>query len=155
MKEQYVYIGTPYTATEGFEYGVKFDRYKRVTKFAAQLMAHGLHVYSPITHCHPMSIVEDLPGNWEYWAELDKKVLNACTAMIVYQQDGWDKSEGLKKEIDLMAAQNKPVLFIPEGMPAKDVIKMLKDLIPTAKAHETYRDNITKMKAKRAMGKNA
>jgi hypothetical protein len=130
MDQELIYIATPYMATGDDPEAIKFQRFRNVTKFAADLTALGVHVYSPITHSHMMAMAAELPGDWDYWEAFDRKMLMACTSMIVYQQEGWEKSIGVEKEMVFAAAHGMPIRFIPMGMEIDGVIAMLKTPMP-------------------------
>jgi hypothetical protein len=111
MNNELIYIATPYLPTED-DYRYEYvHRFLRVTNFAAKLMGVGRHVYSPITHSHPMAIAERLPGGWDYWCELDQKFLKICTCMVVFCQDGWDRSIGVAAEMKYAEIHNMPIIL--------------------------------------------
>lgn len=87
------------------------ERFEKVTAFSADLMSKGLHVFSPITHCHPMALLADLPRDFEFWKAYCNKTLSVCDQVIVYCQEGWRQSTGVKAEIKLAKAQGKTILY--------------------------------------------
>jgi len=106
-----IYLATPYTH-ENPE--VCHARYKAVNQVAADLIAQGHYVYSPITHCHPLIKLADLPGDWDYWHGYDKSFLEWCDELHVFMADGWRESKGVQAEIKIATELNKPVLMIRE-----------------------------------------
>jgi hypothetical protein len=113
-----VYLAGPYTAkgeqalTDLRKQLTQGARFNMLTKFAAQIMAAELLVYSPITHSHPMTLHEALPGTWAYWERMDREMLSICSELWIMKLDGWEESEGLQHEIRIAREMHKPVVFI-------------------------------------------
>ena len=63
-------------------------------------MRNGHHIYSPISQTHPISLEGDLPGDWKYWEEYDKRIISICQKIMVLTIDGWRESIGVKAEIE-------------------------------------------------------
>ena len=105
-----VYLATPYSHENK---SVEWQRYEVVTRVAARLMERGIFVYSPITHCHPMTLHAPLPGNWDFWKEFDTIFLEMCQVMVIVKQDGWQDSKGVKAETELFRSINPDFWVIP------------------------------------------
>ena len=97
-KKTLIYLAVPYSHPD---IEVREERFGAVNRAAAKLMEQGLHVFSPISHSHPISIEGNLPTNWEYWEAYDRVFLNASNKLIVLMLDGWDKSVGVSGEIEI------------------------------------------------------
>lgn len=95
-----VYLATPYSHPDP---AVREARFKMVNAVAAMMMRNGHHVYSPISHTHPIALAGDLPKGWEYWREYDRAFLEASRKMVVLMQDGWRESIGVAGEIGIAA----------------------------------------------------
>ena len=106
-----VYLATPYTHSD---YSVMVKRFEKVNQIAAKLMSQGIHIYSPISHTHPISEIGNLPKTWDYWEEYDRKILAVCGKLMVYKQDGWEKSVGVQAEIKIAQELNLPIEFIDD-----------------------------------------
>ena len=91
-----VYLATPYSHPNP---DVREERFRAVNKAAADLMRSGLHIYSPISHTHPIAMAGDLPLGWDYWQAYDRAILSACCKLIVLKLDGWKDSKGVAGEI--------------------------------------------------------
>lgn len=98
MKEELIYLATPYSHPDP---EVMKQRFHSVNKVAAKLMKEGLHIFSPISHSHPIAIENDLPTNWEYWESYDRAFLKASRKLIVLKLDGWENSVGVTAEIKI------------------------------------------------------
>ena len=93
-----IYLAIPYSHPDP---KVREARFIVANRVAATLIAGGEHVFSPITHAHPMAKEHDLPIGWEYWAQYDRKFLRLCDRLVVVGIPGYDESEGVKAEIGI------------------------------------------------------
>ncbi len=96
-----VYLATPYSHPELL---VMSERFGKVNKAAAKLMREGLHVFSPISHNHPIAVDHELPTGWDFWESYDSAYLRCSHRMIVLKLDGWESSVGVSAEIKLAKA---------------------------------------------------
>lgn len=119
MKKSLVYLACPYSHPDP---EVRESRFRAATQAAATLARAGVHVFSPITHTHPILLTGDLPRGWEYWEAYDRAILNTCRALVVLQLEGWDCSEGVRAETTIAEQLGLPCYFTPPGK--------LTDLIP-------------------------
>ena len=104
-----IYLATPYSDSDP---AVQEHRFKEVNKVAAQLMGKGWHVFSPISHCHPIAMAGDLPKDWKFWEAYDKVMLQACTKLVVLMQEGWQKSTGVANEVKIAIELGIPVIYM-------------------------------------------
>jgi hypothetical protein len=93
-------------------------RFRWATLAAATLIKRGSVVYSPITMTHPLDLV--LSGRSEtlgsdYWVRFDEAFMEKCAQMVVLQIDGWDRSSGVRREIERFKEMRKPISFMSEG----------------------------------------
>ena len=75
-------------------------RFEQANKAAAKLISSGQHVFSPISHTHPISQIQELPSGWEHWKAYDEAMLSKCSKLIVLTLDGWMESVGVNAEIE-------------------------------------------------------
>lgn len=106
-----IYLATPYSHQD---HAIRERRFHRVNVVAARLISEGLHVFSPISHTHPIADVGDLPKGWDFWESYDREILAACSKMIVLCQEGWNTSVGVQAEISIAKEMGIPVEFIDE-----------------------------------------
>lgn len=106
-----IYLATPYSHPD---LKVRRDRFDRVNKVAARLMRTGMHIFSPISHTHPIAMVGNLPTSWEYWKEYDEVMIKASIGLYVLRLEGWEQSTGVAAEIKIATGLKKPVKFIDE-----------------------------------------
>jgi len=104
-----VYLATPYSHPDA---AVREERFRAVNVAAAKLMRNGMHIYSPISHTHPIALAGDLPLGWEYWQAYDRAILAACCKLIVLMLDGWQESKGVTGEIAIARELGLAVEYI-------------------------------------------
>lgn len=104
-----VYLATPYSHDDA---AVRQRRFEIVNGVAAELIGRGIHVYSPISHTHPIAIAGELPKGWDFWEACDRLILSACVKMIVLRQPGWKESVGVSAEIRMAKEMHLPIEYI-------------------------------------------
>jgi hypothetical protein len=98
MKKPLIYLAVPYSHQDA---GVRHSRFEAVNKVAADLMRKGLHIFSPISHTHPIALAGELPLGWEFWEAFDRAYLTHCHKIIVLKLDGWKESKGVTAELKI------------------------------------------------------
>jgi len=119
VKKSLVYLACPYTHPDP---EVREARFRAANQAAAVLVGAGVHVFSPISHTHPILLAGELPHGWEYWEEYDRAVLSTCLALVVLQLEGWDCSTGVRAEVAIAEQLGLPYYFVAPGK--------LADLLP-------------------------
>lgn len=109
MKKTLIYLATPYSDPDP---DVRQRRFDVVNRVAADLMRDGLHIFSPISHTHPIALVGDLPKGWEFWQQYDRAIIACCCKLIVLRQPGWEDSVGVKVEIGIAREVGIPVEYL-------------------------------------------
>lgn len=104
-----IYLASPYTH-ESIE--VRRERFEKVASVTARLMRQGIHVFSPIVHCHPLAERYNLPSDYTFWEEYDRKFLAVCGEMWIVMLDGWMESKGVAAEIKIARQLGIPVKMI-------------------------------------------
>jgi hypothetical protein len=108
-----LYLASPYSHPSTL---IRHYRYVDVRKATAKLMLRGEIVYSPIVHGHSLSVERDLPETHEFWMHHCLGMLSRAKRLAVLTLDGWDKSIGVRAEMDWWEANRKhPVQFIDAG----------------------------------------
>lgn len=116
-----IYLASPYTHADP---DVVTRRYLDAVRALAMLMRAGLHAISPIAMSHPAAVAYDLPGEFAYWQELDRKLIDACACVYVLALPGWTSSVGVADEIAYALAQGKPVFRVSPDDPAGASIRI-------------------------------
>lgn len=109
-----IYLAVPYSHPDA---EVRLERFHAANKAAAKLMGEGLHIFSPISHTHPIALAGDLPLGWDYWAAYDHAILRACCKLLVLRSDGWEQSRGIAGEIAIAIGLGIPIEFVEPEIP--------------------------------------
>ena len=103
------YLASPYSNYEA-GHGAACQH---VAHVAAQLIARGVLVFSPITHSHPIGYTGLLnPKELPIWEELDLPFMEMSVGCIVAMLPGWQNSTGTANEIRWFVEQNKPIVYL-------------------------------------------
>lgn len=108
-----VYLAGPYTHADP---KVREARFRALTHAAAQLVAAGHIVYSPITHSHPidLSLKSDGVTHLEsaFWVAYDEAFMQHCSMIVVLMLDGWSNSSGVRREIEYFTERQRPIVWM-------------------------------------------
>lgn len=116
------YVGSPYSDPDP---RIVQIRYESALQFTASLIVnYGIVAYSPIVHNHEIAQRFSIKGDWSTWAKHDLKMLSLAEVFIIYQLQGWDRSKGLKEEIQFANSCEIPTLYC--NSPANAVIELQK-----------------------------
>ena len=103
-----IYLASPYTDPEPAH---ETFRYVCACKAAAYLMQKGHVVFSPIAHSH--GIARFVMGHThDFWMTQDLPFLDFAAKMIVLTLPGWEKSRGIKQEIEHARDKGIPVEYM-------------------------------------------
>lgn len=103
-----IYLACPYSDPDP---DVRERRFQVVNKAAGALIQKGAHVFSPISHTHPIVLVSNLPQAWSYWREYDQEILACCSEMVILMLDGWRESEGVQAEIAIAGTRKMKIFY--------------------------------------------
>lgn len=109
----FIYLASPYTHADP---AVVQQRHDTVMEFVAEQLAHKVWIYSPIVHCHELSLRHTLPGDFEFWKEYNFAMLAKASHLWVLALDGWDSSKGVRAELDLAAQLSIPTTLVQYGV---------------------------------------
>lgn len=109
----YTYLASPYTDPDS---EVQQSRFEAAAEAAANLMIDGECVFCPIAHSHPIALAMidavGTEGSADFWKQMDAPFLAGASKMKVLKLPGWDKSSGIKHEIDFAISHNIDVEYI-------------------------------------------
>lgn len=101
------YLASPYTRFKGGDIEAAFIE---ASKIAARLLLAGIKVYSPIVHCHPLSVYGNIdPLDHKIWLPFNEAMLIACDVLVIAHMDGWQESYGVSEEIKFFEESRKPI----------------------------------------------
>jgi hypothetical protein len=106
-----VYLACPHTHVNP---QVREYRYLVATEVAAKLLVEGTHVYSPVTHSHPMLAFASFPDIKAFWQEVDLVYLKLSKKLIVVCIDGWKTSAGVQDAIAFAKAVGIDIEYFEE-----------------------------------------
>lgn len=105
-----VYLACPYSHKDE---KVKEYRFEEANKAASNLIQQGCIVFSPISHSVPISrYLKEENYTYDVWLEQDFAFLDWCDSLYVLCLPGWEKSIGVKAEIERAESQNKIVRYL-------------------------------------------
>jgi hypothetical protein len=113
MKREMLYIAGPYTKLlDGKDKRV--ERFMALTRAAAEFMADGYLVYSPITHTHEIDLLLADGGTLgsDYWVDFDEHFMAICDRCVVVRLPGWEDSAGVRREVAYFLKHGKTVHFV-------------------------------------------
>ncbi len=93
----YIYLASPYTAGGAGAF-LREQRYLQTMEHLAWMLKRGVHVYSPIVHCHELAKIADLPRDAKFWEAYNFTMLRGSEMMHILMLDGWELSDGIKDE---------------------------------------------------------
>lgn len=108
----FYYLATPYSKyPDGLE-----AAFKIACEQAAILVRHGVKVYSPIAHTHPIAIYGGIdPLSHAIWLPADRPFMDLAKGLIVLKAKSWELSYGIAEERKHFEALGKPVLWMEPG----------------------------------------
>ena len=125
--EGYWYISNPYNGTED----QRESRAQIAARVSGLLLKRGIHAWSPIVHNHAMMKTFQefsLEERRTLMLDFDFSLLRASRGMIVLEIDGWDKSYGVKAEIELCRQLQLPIKYLsPNQLSSESVDINLRD----------------------------
>jgi hypothetical protein len=122
MKKIDAYLAVPYTHPDP---AVQEWRFERVTEMTAILIGEGRFksIYSPITHSHPIDKHLARYADHEFWVEeFDMPFLLNSANLIILRLPGWDRSTGVRMEMDRAKQEGIPIWFLD---PAYDAMSRI------------------------------
>ena len=124
-KHTILYLATPYAR---FPAG-RHAAWELAVDAATQLTAAvGPRVYAPIVNNHPLQQIGAhtgtlLPTNeHRYWLDADRPFMEMAASLVVVQAQSWEDSRGIREEIEVFTAADKPVWFWPWPGPVPPVL---------------------------------
>lgn len=129
-----VYLAVPYSHEDP---KVRELRFNVVNQVAARLIQLGVHVYSPISHTHPIALSGDLPKTWDFWEEYDRLFLEWADELYVVPLAGWEESKGVQAEMKIAKELGKPVTLLRLYMDEEgkvDTVTSYPEYVPTRRS---------------------
>lgn len=120
----YKYLASPYSDPDPL---VREMRYLRTADVVRTLLKNGLHVYSPIVHCHELAKIWDMPRESEFWDKYNRAMLDSSDGLFILRLEGWSRSVGIGKERVWAVEQFKPITYISGDLNAEAAVTLNSD----------------------------
>ena len=81
----------------------------------AHFMSSGIHIFSPLSHCHEVATyMPDDPyyRSWDFWREYDFAFLEKADKLIILTLPGWESSIGVQAEIQYAQTHNISIEYV-------------------------------------------
>jgi len=104
-----IYLASPYSHPDD---NIRENNYKTISKIAADMVAEGNVVMSPICYGHNLLNFREMPSDWNFWYNFCVTFLLKSDELIVCKMEGWDKSVGVLEEIEIAKKNNIKISFI-------------------------------------------
>lgn len=113
-----IYLASPYSHPDAM---IRRQRFHAACRVAANLLASGMAVFSPIVHGHPL-VRHGLPTDWSFWERFDRDHITRCDEVVVLMLDGWRDSVGVAAEIRIAGELGKPVRYLAPDAPGSPTL---------------------------------
>ena len=109
----FVYLASPYSSPSP---EIRASRFLAVERATASLLKDRVWVYSPIVHCHAMSMRYGMPTDAAYWQEYNFAMLDRAMELLVLTLPGWQDSLGIAMELERARKYRMTVSFMQESV---------------------------------------
>ena len=106
MPSELSYIAAPYSHKDK---NVIEQRMQTLLKADADLTVRLRKITVTPLSKHFILPFDNIPGDWGYWEQYSKHLLNQCKEMIIIGIPGWDTSTGVAGEIEYACKLGIPV----------------------------------------------
>lgn len=104
-----IYLACPYSDPDP---KIMEERFKEVTRAAGILIKKGYIVFSPITHCHLIAQMCELPTDVEFWIKYDQEFIKWCDEMWILTLPKYTKSIGVHNEYKIARILDKRIKWL-------------------------------------------
>lgn len=102
---QLIYLAIPYSTNKTLGFRV-------ANRISAQYFRCGYAVFSPISHCHTIAEMFDLPTDFEFWENYNQLMISKCDALHVIKLTGFETSIGVQAAIKIAQELGLPILYL-------------------------------------------
>lgn len=107
-KYKLIYLASPYTSESKEE---QKRRVQDAEVFTHKALLRGWTIFSPIVYSASLAKYEGMPGNWDFWKNLDLEMLSRSDELWVLMLTGWTESVGVQAEITEAKQLEIPVRY--------------------------------------------
>jgi hypothetical protein len=105
-----VYLACPYTSEVAGQLEERMEMFYRTV---AHLQKSGVFVVSPLFMHQVLKYDPALGHDWNFWKGYAEELIGRSDEMRVLCLNGWDRSKGIRGEIEIAKSMGKSVSFIP------------------------------------------
>lgn len=126
------YLASPFSGWGKIGRGLDAAAYE-ASRIAAWFVRRGVRIFCPISHSHAIAVAGDIDGcDHKIWMDQDLPHMMGAVGLIVARMDGWDRSIGVKEEMDFFEERGREIIFF-DPPPAPDPVPCK----PTETRHDT------------------
>lgn len=115
----FFYLATPYSKYPG---GLQ-AAFDMACEQTALLVKAGIPVFSPIAHTHPVAMIAGMdPLDHTIWLPCDQPMMDAASGIIMVRAESWEKSYGMKVELETFTAAGKRVVWMDPGVVPEELL---------------------------------
>lgn len=105
------YVASPYSHPDP---AIREERYKLAVKAAKTLTRLGYSAFVPIAYdgLWDLDPTFTVDHSWSFWEKIDLPILDRCSALILFEIPGWEKSQGVAGELEHCDKMGIPVMSI-------------------------------------------
>lgn len=104
----FIYLASPYSHPDP---DIRLTRYRQTMSVVAEKLNQRVWLYSPIVHCHELSLYHKLPYDFNFWRGYNEAMIESAAAVAVLKLSGWEDSVGVKGEVRFANAIDKAVEY--------------------------------------------
>lgn len=122
------YLASPYT---NYPDSIEIA-FRDVSRIAGKLLLAGVHVYSPIAHCHPMAVYGDIDAlDRDFWLSYQETMMARCDVLIIAEMKSWQESIGIAHEVGFFARHKRTIFQLnPASMIMRRMVRPASELLP-------------------------
>jgi len=111
IKMKRVFISLPFGNPDQ---GKVLMRFRNAELYFMKLLKEGICPVSPVVTGFPLCQKYGVSAQFEHWDEYCMEELKTCDEVHILMLDGWEHSEGLKKELELAQSRDIPVFYMSQ-----------------------------------------
>lgn len=105
------YVASPYSHPDP---AIRKERYDLAVKSAKTLTRLGYSAFVPIAYdgLWDLDPTYTVDHSWSFWEKIDLPILDRCSALVLFEIPGWEKSQGVAGELEHCEKMGIPVMCI-------------------------------------------
>ena len=109
-----IFLSSPFSNSDK---KIQDMNYKKIAKYAIKLSKEGKIAFSPLIYGLELkNHSEDFHSDWKSWQDFCTTMISKCDEFRVYRIAGWDKSEGVRGEIEYAKSIGIEVIYVDEEL---------------------------------------